>query len=112
MAILDLHVTNDASDAAARGTQLATVSDHLTSAFGPSQVYPYKLFMRPTSGGPIFGTAFYTAASGFLTAFEADVLKSFPEALGSTYTFLSYRSDGDGNVQNTTWDEIGMLCFT
>lgn len=106
-----LEVNNEFSNVAARGSVYAKVGDRITEKFGPSLLYPYKLFMRPRSGEPIFGPGFYSKSAEFLTALESDVLQSFPKAKGSTYQFLAYRSDGRGNSLSTAWDGIQYLCY-
>lgn len=109
--ILAMEVSNEFSNVAARGSIYAEVGGRITEYFGPSQLYPYKLFMRPSSGEPIFAPGFYSKSAEFLTALEQDVLQSFPAAKGSTYEFLSYRSDGRGNAMSTAWDGIEYLCY-
>jgi uncharacterized membrane protein YdfJ with MMPL/SSD domain len=109
--VIHLKVSNEFSNVAARGSIYAKVGGRITEYFGPSQLYPYKLFMRPLNNEPIFGPGFYSKSAEFLTALEQDVLQSFPAAKGSTYEFLSYRSDGRGNAMSTAWDGIEFLCY-
>jgi uncharacterized membrane protein YdfJ with MMPL/SSD domain len=107
-----LQVSNEFTNVAARGSVYAKIGARITEDFGPSQLYPYKLLMRPRSGEPIFGPSFYSKSAEFLTALEADVVKGFPEAKGSTYAFLAYKSDGRGNSLTTAWDGVEFLCYS
>jgi hypothetical protein len=104
-------VSNEFSDVAARGSNHEKVGGRIRAAFGPSQVYPYKLFLRPLRGEAIFGQGFYSRSAEFLTALEADVVHNFPAAKGSSFSFLSYTSDGRGNALNTAWNGMESLCF-